>query len=54
MDLRASKNLLLRELSPDAAERLAPHFHAQPLDFKQTLTVIESGVASLRAGVRLV
>jgi CRP-like cAMP-binding protein len=57
MDLRRSRNLLLRKLSEADRERLEPHFTEEPLAFKQPLLeqgkhvhrvfFIESGVASM-------
>jgi CRP-like cAMP-binding protein len=57
MELAASRNLLLRQLSPADRERLAPHLQPVPLAFRQTLFeqgeeiahvyFVESGVVSL-------
>jgi CRP-like cAMP-binding protein len=57
MDLRDSKNMLLRQLSAADRARLEPHFTEEPLAFKQPLLeqgktagrvyFIESGVASM-------
>jgi CRP-like cAMP-binding protein len=37
MELKGSRNSLVRQQSPADRERLAPHFEEQPLAFKQTL-----------------
>ena len=57
MDLRDSKNLLLRQLSAADRARLEPHFTEEPLAFKQPLLeqgkpanrvyFVETGVASI-------